>query len=82
VHEFDCRETAPASSTKPGATARFEPQALTGKSALSDDGLYCVLHAVFAPALPDPDGYSVTFPGTPISWDELSLDPWANPGEV
>jgi hypothetical protein len=29
-----------------------------------DDGLYCVIEAVFAPAVPDPDGYSLKFFGS------------------
>jgi hypothetical protein len=53
------------------ATARFERVALSAKQALGDDGLYCVLRAVFAPTLPDPDGYSITFPGTRVRWDRM-----------
>src|SRR5882757_2766569 len=51
------------------ATARFQRRALSPKQSLIDDGLYCVLRAVFAPSLPDPDGYSISFPGTPVRWD-------------
>ena len=29
-----------------------------------DDGVYCVIEAVFAPAVPDPDGYSLKFAGS------------------
>jgi hypothetical protein len=53
------------------ATASFQRRALSAKTALIDDGLYCVLRAVFAPSLPDPDGYSIKFPGTPVSWEHL-----------
>jgi hypothetical protein len=48
------------------ATARFHRYVLSGKEALFDDGRYCVLEAVFAPSIPDPDGYSVKFPGTRV----------------
>ena len=53
------------------ATATFQRRPLSQKQALEDDGLYCVLRAVFAPSVPDPDGYSVKFPGTPVHWDHL-----------
>lgn len=46
------------------ATARVE-NLTNGRSAASDDGLYCVIRAVFSPALPDPDGYWLRFPGNP-----------------
>lgn len=52
-------------------TATLERRTLSARGALSDDGLYCVIRAVFAPALPDPDGYSIKFPGTPVKWDHL-----------
>jgi hypothetical protein len=60
------------------ASARFEHQILSKKQALFDDGLYCVLRAVFAPSVPDPAGYSVKFPGTSIHWDHLG-DPRVSP---
>lgn len=44
------------------ATARVEDHT-TGGSARFDDGLHCVIRIVFAPALPDPDGYWLRFPG-------------------
>jgi len=53
------------------ATATFERRALSAGEARGDDGLYCVLRAVFAPVLPDPDGYSIKIPGTPIKWDHV-----------
>jgi hypothetical protein len=53
------------------ATASFQRRNLSAKEALGDDGLYCVLRAVFAPSMPDPEGYSVKFPGTPVKWDHL-----------
>jgi hypothetical protein len=53
------------------ATARFQRRTLSAKEALFDDGLYCVLRAVFAPSMPDPDGYSVKFSGTPVIWNRL-----------
>lgn len=53
------------------ATARFQHRSLSARESLFDDGRYCVLRAVFAPSMPDPDGYSVKFPGTPVSWDHL-----------
>jgi hypothetical protein len=46
------------------ATARIEDQT-SGKSVRYDDGLYCIMRVVFAPALPDPDGYWLRFPGSP-----------------
>ena len=45
------------------ATARVEGHT-TGSSARFDDGLYCVVRIVFAPAVPDPDGYWLRFPGS------------------
>jgi hypothetical protein len=45
------------------ATARVEDHT-TGRSARYDDGLYCVIRIVFAPAVPDPDGYWLRFPGS------------------
>jgi hypothetical protein len=30
---------------------------------LVDDGLYCIINAIFAPTRPDPDGYSIKFVG-------------------
>ena len=53
------------------ATASFEHPPLSPKEALFDDGLYCILYAVFSPSMPDPDGYSVKFPGTRVKWDHL-----------
>lgn len=55
------------------ATATFERRALSAGEALGDDGLYCVLRAVFAPALSDPDGYSIKLPGTPVEWDHVGI---------
>ena len=45
------------------ATARVEDHT-TGRSARFDDGLYCLIQMVFAPAVPDPDGYWLRFPGS------------------
>lgn len=53
------------------ATARFQRRALSPKQSALDDGLYCILRAVFAPALPDPNGYSIAFPGSRVRWDHL-----------
>jgi hypothetical protein len=46
------------------ATARVEQQLLDGKRAFGDDGLYCVIEAVFAPSMPDPNGYWLKFAGS------------------
>jgi hypothetical protein len=51
-------------SNETRATARFERQVLRGKRAMGDDGLYCVIEAVFAPSMPDPDGYWLKFAGS------------------
>lgn len=53
------------------ATAHFHREILSMKEALMDDGLYCVVEAVFAPSMPDPDGYSIRFSGTRIHIDHL-----------
>jgi len=45
------------------ASARVEDHT-TGSSAVFDDGLYCVIGIVFDPAVPDPDGYWLHFPGS------------------
>ena len=45
------------------ATARVEDHT-TGRSARFDDGLYCLIQIVFVPAVPDPDGYWLRFPGS------------------
>lgn len=45
------------------ATARVEDHTI-GRSARWDDGLYCVIRIVFAPAVPDPDGYWLRFPAS------------------
>lgn len=45
------------------ATAQLE-NLTVGQSARFDDGLYCVIRLVFAPAMPDPDGYRLRFPGS------------------
>lgn len=60
------------------ATARLEDQT-KGKSAVSDDGLYCVIRIVFAPTLPDPDGYWLKFPGSPQTEVRIGLDPSLGP---
>ena len=57
LHRLDDEATATARLTRP-----LSP---------SDDGLDRVLRAVFAPALPDPDGYSIALPGTRVHWDHL-----------
>ena len=54
------------------ATARVEDHT-TGRSRLFDDGLYCVIRIVFDPAVPDPDGYWLHFPGSPQSDVELRM---------
>jgi hypothetical protein len=53
------------------ATARFHREVLSKKEALFDDGLYCVVEAVFAPSMPDPGGYSIKFFGTRIHLNHL-----------
>ena len=53
------------------AAARFHREMLSVKEAQSDDGLYCVVQAVFAPSMPDSAGYSVKFSGTRIHIDHL-----------
>jgi hypothetical protein len=55
------RTTGLADETR--ATARVEDHTI-GRSARFDDGLYCVIRIVFAPAVPDPDGYWLRFPGS------------------
>jgi hypothetical protein len=42
------------------ATAHFERR----PASPSDDGQYCIIEAVFAPSLPDPEGYSIKFAGS------------------
>lgn len=54
------------------ATARVEDRT-TGRSRLFDDGLYYVIRIVFDPAVPDPDGYWLRFPGSPQSDVELRM---------
>ena len=63
------------------ATARLEDQT-KGKSAFFDDGLYCVILIVFAPALPDPDGYWLSFPGNPQTELRVGLDPSLGPSFI
>jgi hypothetical protein len=49
------------------ATATFErhpPKLYHGKPLMVDDGLYCIVKAVFAPTIPDPKSrYSIKFIG-------------------
>jgi hypothetical protein len=40
---------------------RWQPQISHGKPLLNDDYVYCAVDAVFAPSMPDPEGYSVKF---------------------
>jgi len=51
-------------SNETRATARVERQPLRGKRALGDDGVYCVIEAVFEPSMPDPNGYWLKFAGS------------------
>lgn len=53
------------------ATAQVEDHTL-GNSRRSDDGVYCDIQIVFAPAVPDPDGYWLRFPGSEQPDVELS----------
>jgi hypothetical protein len=53
-------------SVETRATTHFEhwpPRMYRGKPIQDDDYLYCIVEAVFAPSMPDPDGYSVKFAG-------------------
>jgi hypothetical protein len=47
-------------------TTRYVQNTPTAKGAMFDDGKTCVVRAVFAPTVPDPRGYTITFTGTRI----------------
>ncbi|MDX1888682.1 hypothetical protein [Mycolicibacterium sp. 050158] len=54
-------------------TAVVEHRNYTGGQALSDDGVYCVVAAVFTPAMPDPHGYTFKLPGTTQQLDRVAV---------
>jgi hypothetical protein len=45
-------------------TSRYERRVVSARSAAFDSGQSCSVQAVFAPTMPDPSGYLITFPGT------------------
>jgi hypothetical protein len=47
-------------------TTRYVQSTPTGREAMFADGKTCVARAVFAPTMPDPSGYTVTFTGTRV----------------
>jgi hypothetical protein len=63
------------------ATARVEDQTRS-RSAQYDDGRYCVIRIVFAPALPDPDGYFLKFPDSSQTELRVGTNPLLGPSFI